>query len=208
MENELKYRAKIMAIRRSVHTSKDMKVSLGGKGSYAARSEEGTLNALQPLLDKYQIDVVCTKVVAVDTSPTHFKAIYTYNFIDCETGYTETVEYAGSGTDRSDKDTGKAGTYAFKNMLIKRFFMVSGEDSDNVSSDVQHNSIHSELTSKFKRLVTAGYFNSTKMNPSQDQRGHDRAMNECSNDIKEHIDDTSWLMWKDREFSKLLERVK
>ena len=207
MENEIGYRKKILAIRAAAHSDKDMKVSMGAKGSYSARSEEGTLNLLQPLLDRYMIDVVCTGVTSIDAGPTHFKGIFTYDFIDCETGFKETVQYIGGGSDRSDKDTGKAGTYAFKNMLIKRFFMVSGEDADNTSSETHVNDSLANLKTIVGELTKKGYFMNVEINPDQSESVASRIRNELIGKIQSNKDKAPWLMEMENSLRDVISKL-
>lgn len=103
-------------------------------GSYAVRSEEAVLKIVRPLFIKYGLVIYPSDIINErDGQLTRLTVEYT--IVDTEDEDAIAVKAYGEGYDSADKGAGKALTYATKNMLIKLVLAVSGEDSDNKSSD-------------------------------------------------------------------------
>ncbi len=124
---------------------KDMAVGFG-QNQYKAISEAAVLNTIKPLLKKYKIILMPTKIEVENWKDefntkngestrliTQVKA--QYKIIDIESGEFELLETVGHGVDTQDKASGKAMTYAYKALLQKTFCMFSGEDTDNEHSE-------------------------------------------------------------------------
>jgi len=84
----------------------------------------------------------------------------TYKLIDVDTGEFELISSVGHAVDSQDKGSGKALTYAFKNMLLNTFMIPTGEDTDKVHNDdlpaivkVSHSEVD-EAVSKLSRCKT------------------------------------------------------
>ena len=125
--------------------TKDMQVGGGGYG-YKAVSEAEVLNKVKPLMRKYKVLIIPIDI-SVDTqfnaveiagkvkTTTFTELIVTYDVIDCESGEKIQCKGIGHGIDAGDKASGKASTYADKNVMLRLFKMFSGEDTDNTHSD-------------------------------------------------------------------------
>ena len=57
-------------------------------------------------------------------------ARFLFTFIDTDTGYGESIEWAGRGDDSADKGWGKAATNAVKTFLRAQFLIPSGDDPE------------------------------------------------------------------------------
>jgi hypothetical protein len=104
------------------------------RGSYVVRSEDAVLRKIRPLFVKHGL-----VMYPIEMSPNRVGQLtcltVTYVIVDTEDDDAITVQTYGEGYDPADKGAGKAFTYATKNLLIKLILAVSGEDTDNTSSD-------------------------------------------------------------------------
>jgi hypothetical protein len=197
--DELWYRRKMLEIRKNTTVGKDMDVSMGQKGSYKARSIKAVLDTYMPFLNAQGIDVVCTDIQCVHASETNFKGIYTYKFTDIHTGFSEEVKTVGGGADRSDKDTGKATTYAFKYLFTTRFSADSGEDTDQDGTDVTIDDVLGSIRATMKSLWSAGYFMNEIINPGKSEKQAEIQYQAMGQEIAKHINNGPWLMKKEKE---------
>ncbi len=106
-----------------------------GSTNYKGTSEEAVLEAIRPLLVKHKIIIIPTEVTDLAFNGKVLTAIFHYNIIDAETGVFIPSSAGGQGADTQDKAFGKASTYAGKYLLLKTFWIATGEDPDKTSSE-------------------------------------------------------------------------
>jgi len=121
------------------------------KGSYMVRSEEAVLSAIRPLFVKYGLVMYPVEIRTERTGQLTCLNV-DYVIYDTEDDDTIKVSAYGEGYDAADKGAGKALTYATKNMLVKLVLAVSGEDSDNKSSDAIVDE-QNEVFEKFNAII-------------------------------------------------------
>lgn len=206
--DELYYRRKMLEIRKLTSIAKDMTVDMGKSGGYKARSIKAVLDSVIPMLNMCKIDVVCTNITCIHAGETHFKGIYTYRFIDVETGFYEDVMTVGGGADRSDKDTGKATTYAFKYLFTTRFSADSGEDTDNTSSAITIDDSLNNLKNIMISMWKEDYFLSDTINPSKDIKQAEIQYQALGQEIAKHKNNGPWLLRKENELTELLSQLR
>lgn len=125
-----------------------------GTNSYSAISEADVLNGIKPLLKKFKLIIIPVDVEITELTD-FYQTSSTYNgkttvndkarlmtqlktkwkVVDAETGESEILAAPGNGADPQDKGSGKAWTYAYKNLIQKTFCLFSGEDTDNTHSN-------------------------------------------------------------------------
>lgn len=97
---------------------------------YSYRSIEDVLAALNPLLHQHHLIIFPEKIEQApeQTVSTQkggvqrlVRATVTYRFVSTEDGSFFTVQTLGEGLDSSDKASGKAMSYAFKNAMFQVF---------------------------------------------------------------------------------------
>jgi len=156
-QDQVKLAKKLVEIRKKCFMGKDMTVALKNS-SYAARSEEGVLTLVRPLLDEYGVDFFITKIDPFFHSSTAVKIVLHGIFMDIETGASLPAVSIGSGVDQGDKDTGKAITYAVKNLFVKRFLFISGDDNDKTSTEMDLIRAKQDYKNELNRLTSIKYF--------------------------------------------------
>ena len=103
-------------------------------GNYNYRSGEDILEALKPILAKYEADVILSyKIIVMENLWTYVEA--TATFVDIETGeYTCTTGYAREAETKKGMDpsqiTGSASSYAGKYALNGMFLIDDTKDAD------------------------------------------------------------------------------
>lgn len=125
---------------------------------YAARSEGLVLGVLKPLLKKHRVHDLVTDITTcyVDANIIKFKVQLT--FYDLDSDETLVCWGPGTGVDNNDKDTGKAFTYAVKNAYLKAFNAISGEDTDNESSEVTEAQARNQALDVLGKMWDKWYF--------------------------------------------------
>lgn len=125
----------------------DKNMTVGtGNSSYKAISEATVLGEIKPLLKANRLVLIPIKAEMTEVVNTYETSRGTttrcmtqlteyWKIVDIDTGESEIVVGVGNGADSQDKGSGKASTYAYKNMLSKLFMLFSGEDTDNTHSD-------------------------------------------------------------------------
>lgn len=131
-------------------------------GNYKFRNAEDILEALKPLLKKYNATVIITDDVVTTGDRYYIKA--TVKFIDTETG--ETIETSALAREEETKKgfdasqiTGSTSSYARKNALNGLFAIDDTKDSDTTNKHLKDEPTLSDA--QIKRLYTisnkAGY---------------------------------------------------
>lgn len=145
-EMELALIKKISAISQKAVVDKTMNVPTNREGtkSYAARSEQRVLEVLRPLFYENGVYPLIHNILTEYASENYIKIKIELRIYDLDTGYFLEFAGLGSGMDRSDKDAGKALTYAKKNAFLHLFNVVTGEDTDNHSSAQDDSAIREE----------------------------------------------------------------
>jgi hypothetical protein len=159
-ENELALVRKIAEISKAAVISKDMAVpaSRDGSRTYAARSEAQVLGVLRPLFQEHNVYPIVKNIDTEFVSENYIKIRVTMLMYDLDTGAAITFEGLGSGFDKSDKDAGKALTYAKKNAFLHLFNAVTNEDADNHSSEVTEGDIREEAATLLDELWKKGRY--------------------------------------------------
>ena len=138
---------------------KDGTVETGGGKSYRAITDAKVRRAINPALVKYGLVIVPIsvrskredeRVLAYDryqkkeieriNRVTTIEASYRIQNIDDKDDFI-VVEGAGTGVDTQDKGIGKAQTYAYKYMILNSFGIATGEDTDDISSEMYTNKL-------------------------------------------------------------------
>ena len=105
-----------------------------------AHTIEGILHGMRGLLDRYR---VWMEMSLVERSYTGNRCdatfAFTFESLD-DPADVKTIQYAGAGTDNSDKAFAKAGTNALKEMLKKQFQVTDREDAKEEEDRVEHQS--------------------------------------------------------------------
>ncbi|NJL71330.1 MAG: hypothetical protein HC888_06820 [Candidatus Competibacteraceae bacterium] len=134
---------KLFEIMKSIsHIEKDMVITTA-KGSYQVRSEEAVLKVLKPKLIQHNL-LILLKDMEGRCINSLTEVNGTLQIFDVSDGDSVTIPFYGQGKDGGDKGAGMALTYGVKNALLKTFLVVSGDDADNVSSEVKMDTIESE----------------------------------------------------------------
>ena len=126
---------KILSIMSDVqYLAKDDKVEFG-KTAYKALSEEKVTSIMRAELLKHR-DVVfpIAQTSSREGTITHVDVVYKMVNVDDPTDFIE-IASCGDGADTQDKGSGKAMTYAFKDMWLRTFALPTGEDPDKISSE-------------------------------------------------------------------------
>ena len=130
---------------------KDDKVVTNAKtgASYKAISEEKVTSELRKAMIKHGIVIIPIEMITKREDETlkdfqgndkvnritTVETRYRIQKIDDKDGYIIAVS-AGTGVDTQDKGVGKAMTYAYKYLLLRTFAIPTGEDADQISSEV------------------------------------------------------------------------
>lgn len=145
---------KILAVMQTVeYLQKDKMVETGNGRSYKAITDEKVLSAIRPAMITVGLIMLPIKmeqqrtdetVQAYDEKGRPIEKINrvtsvnaTYRIINTENPaeFVDIVS-AGTGVDTQDKGVGKAMTYAKKYAILNSFLIPSGEDTDQISSDL------------------------------------------------------------------------
>lgn len=145
---------KILAVMQTVeYLQKDKQVDTGNGRGYKALTDEKVLSAIRPAMIAVGLIMLPIKmeqertdetVQAYDAKGRPVEKINrvtsvnaTYRIINTENP-AEFVDIVSSGTgvDTQDKGVGKAMTYAKKYAILNSFLIPSGEDADQISSDL------------------------------------------------------------------------
>ncbi len=143
---------KLLSVYESVQkVTKDLTIKMRS-GSYKVLSEKMVLGAIRPELVKNKLIIVQTGAQG-DKTGNITRVNTKYQIIDTES--SEFIEMAGygEGSDSQDKGAGMAQTYALKNALMKTFMLISGDDSDNVSSDDKDDEFQEQLMNAEKQCT-------------------------------------------------------
>ena len=130
---------------------KDDKVVTNAKtgASYKAISEEKVTSELRKAMIKHGIVIIPIEMITKREDETlkdfqgndkvnritTVETRYRIQNIDDKDDYIIAVS-AGTGVDTQDKGVGKAMTYAYKYLLLRTFAIPTGEDADQISSEV------------------------------------------------------------------------
>ena len=140
---------------------KDDKVVTNAKtgASYKAITEEKVTSELRKAMIKHGIVIIpiemetkredevlkdfqgndkANRITTVETR-------YRIQNIDDENDYIIAVS-AGTGVDTQDKGVGKAMTYAYKYLLLRTFAIPTGEDADQISSEIYSSQFQTQKT--------------------------------------------------------------
>jgi len=102
--------------------------------AYKVLSSEKVLQLLRPKFIENKLVIFPTSASAVkEGSVTTGEFVYT--IVDAEDNDSMIVASVGQGSDTQDKGAGMAMTYAFKNMLLKLFMIITNDDPDLEHSD-------------------------------------------------------------------------
>lgn len=103
-----------------------------------AHTIEGVLHGVRTLLDKHGVWMEMS-LVERSYSGNRCDALFAFRFecLDSPEQY-RVIQYAGAGTDNSDKAFAKAGTNALKEMLKKTFLITDREDAREEEDRVEH----------------------------------------------------------------------
>lgn len=116
-------------------------------GSYSVVNQARVVEELRPLLVERGLIIFPSKVTHLETHPIvtkkdtwesksfHTTAGIEFTIFDTESGESIVFSGIGSGEDASDKDAGKAFTYAEKKALMKLFFLQQTDDPDQIGSE-------------------------------------------------------------------------
>lgn len=145
---------KILAVMQAVeYLQKDKMVETGNGRGYKAITDEKVLSAIRPAMIAVGLIMLPIKmeqqrtdetVQAYDAKGRPVEKINrittvnaTYRIINTENPaeFVDIVS-AGTGVDTQDKGVGKAMTYAKKYAILNSFLIPSGEDTDQISSDL------------------------------------------------------------------------
>lgn len=129
-----------------------------GKG-YKAMTDEKVASVLRPALLEARLVILPVKCEAKRTDEvvtqadnqgntyekrnrvTDVHGIYRIVDVDNPSDYVD-VESCGCGVDTQDKGVGKAMTYSRKYMLLNTFLIPTGNDTDDVSSEMYDNALY------------------------------------------------------------------
>jgi len=119
------------------YLKKDMKVDMGGKGSYNAVSERKVLQKIRPLLVEKGLMILPIEVTHFERFGSITMLGMKYHVLDSEDNETMLMASIGQGASSGDKGANSAMTYAMKNLILKMFLLESGDDPEAVG-DVKH----------------------------------------------------------------------
>ena len=140
---------------------KDDKVVTNAKtgASYKAISEEKVTSELRKAMIKHRIVIIRIEMITKREDETlkdfqgndkvnritTVETRYRIQNIDDKDDYIIAVS-AGTGVDTQDKGVGKAMTYAYKYLLLRTFAIPTGEDADQISSEVYSSQFQTQKT--------------------------------------------------------------
>lgn len=140
---------------------KDDKVVTNAKtgASYKAISEEKVTSELRKAMIKHGIVIIPIEMITKREDETlkdfqgndkvnritTVETRYRIQNIDDKDDYIIAVS-AGTGVDTQDKGVGKAMTYAYKYLLLRTFAIPTGEDADQISSEVYSSQFQTQKT--------------------------------------------------------------
>lgn len=140
---------------------KDDKVVTNAKtgASYKAISEEKVTSELRKAMIKHGIVIIPIEMITKREDEvlkdfqgndkvnriTTVETRYRIQNIDDKDDYIIAVS-AGTGADTQDKGVGKAMTYAYKYLLLRTFAIPTGEDADQISSEVYSSQFQTQKT--------------------------------------------------------------
>ena len=148
---------KIAAIRDEASFNKDSKIETRN-GSYDIWTEASVLKTLRPLFAKHRVLPVRQGIEIGYSDAKTIKLIVFMVMYDLDSDQTIPFTGVGTGFDPSDKDSGKASTYATKDAFLKLFTAVSGMDSDLDSSDKTDGAVRGTGKALLDELYRNGYF--------------------------------------------------
>ena len=140
---------------------KDDKVITNAKtgASYKAITEEKVTSELRKAMIKHGIVIIPIEMITKREDETlkdfqgndkvnritTVETRYRIQNIDDKDDYIIAVS-AGTGVDTQDKGVGKAMTYAYKYLLLRTFAIPTGEDADQISSEVYSSQFQTQKT--------------------------------------------------------------
>ena len=140
---------------------KDDKVVTNAKtgANYKAISEEKVTSELRKAMIKHGIVIIPIEMITKREDETikdfqgndkvnritTVETRYRIQNIDDKDDYIIAVS-AGTGVDTQDKGVGKAMTYAYKYLLLRTFAIPTGEDADQISSEVYSSQFQTQKT--------------------------------------------------------------
>ena len=111
-----------------------------GNYTIKAHTIEGVLHGMRALLDRYRVWMEMS-LIERTYSGNRCDATFAFTFESLDdSADVKTIQYAGAGTDNSDKAFAKAGTNALKEMLKKQFQVTDREDAKEEEDRVEHQS--------------------------------------------------------------------
>ena len=131
------------------YLQKDGFVETGSGKGYKAMTDEKVASTLRPALLKARLVILPVSMETARTDEditdkfgnvkknrvTDCSVTYRIFDIDNPSDYVDVVS-SGTGVDTQDKGIGKAMTYARKYMLLNSFLIPTGNDTDDISSDM------------------------------------------------------------------------
>ena len=131
------------------YMQKDGFVETGNGKGYKAMTDEKVASTLRPALLKARLVILPVSMETARTDEditdkfgnvkknrvTDCSVTYRIFDIDNPSDYVDVVS-SGTGVDTQDKGIGKAMTYARKYMLLNSFLIPTGNDTDDISSDM------------------------------------------------------------------------
>ena len=131
------------------YLQKDGFVETGSGKGYKAMTDEKVASTLRPALLKARLVILPVSMETARTDEditdkfgnvkknrvTECSVTYRIFDIDNPSDYVDVVS-SGTGVDTQDKGIGKAMTYARKYMLLNSFLIPTGNDTDDISSDM------------------------------------------------------------------------
>lgn len=131
------------------YLQKDGFVETGNGKGYKAMTDEKVASTLRPALLKARLVILPVSMETARTDEditdkfgnvkknrvTDCSVTYRIFDIDNPSDYVDVVS-SGTGVDTQDKGIGKAMTYARKYMLLNTFLIPTGNDTDDISSDM------------------------------------------------------------------------
>lgn len=116
----------------------EMESAKGAKFKIKGHTVEAVLAEVRPLLSRFGVRMR-PSLVEKAYSGNRCDVVVDFTFINLDDrADTETVRWAGSGTDNSDKGFSKAGTNALKEMLKKTFLITDRDDAKEEEDKVEH----------------------------------------------------------------------
>ncbi len=134
---------KILSIAESVSTVfRDREIQTS-KGTYRVTTYESVLQAVREKLFSAHLILLRTECKS-EMVGNICKVDCTFKLIDCDDGETIQIASTGTGHDVSDKNSGKALTYALK-YALRDMFLLSGSDSDDPDTSSSENNIKRDM---------------------------------------------------------------